>query len=31
MKASVWEELIEIPTYEVGEPDKNPLFLENRV
>lgn len=31
MNASVWEEMIEIPTYEVGEPDKNPLFLENRV
>ena len=31
MRASVWEEQINIPTYEVGEPDKNPLFLENRV
>lgn len=31
MNARVWEETIEIPTYEVGEPDKNPLFLENRV
>jgi len=27
----VWEETIEIPTYEVGEPDKNPMFLEKRV
>lgn len=31
MNAMVWEDRIEIPTYEVGEPDKNPLFLENRV
>ena len=27
----VWEEVIEIPTYGVGEPDKNPMFLEKRV
>lgn len=27
----VWEEDIIIPTYEVGEPDKNPMFLEKRV
>src|SRR5437868_15042422 len=27
----VWEEEREIPTYGVGEPDKNPLFLEKRV
>ncbi|WP_018759758.1 DUF5107 domain-containing protein [Paenibacillus terrigena] len=27
----VWEETINIPTYEVGEPDKNPMFLEKRV
>ena len=26
-----WEEVIEIPTYGVGEPDKNPMFLEKRV
>jgi len=30
-EVKVWEELIEIPTYEVGEPDKNPMFLEKRV
>ncbi|MFA9381516.1 MAG: DUF5107 domain-containing protein, partial [Acetanaerobacterium sp.] len=28
---AVWEADIEIPTYLVGEPDKNPLFLEKRV
>ena len=27
----IWEEQIVIPTYEVGSPDKNPLFLEKRV
>ncbi|HLJ35263.1 MAG TPA: DUF5107 domain-containing protein [Ktedonobacteraceae bacterium] len=27
----VWEEDVEIPTYGVGEPDKNPMFLEKRV
>ncbi|MCM0649357.1 DUF5107 domain-containing protein [Clostridium swellfunianum] len=27
----IWEQDIEIPTYEVGEPDKNPMFLEKRV
>ncbi|TAH72756.1 MAG: DUF5107 domain-containing protein [Anaerolineaceae bacterium] len=27
----IWEEEIIIPTYEVGEPDKNPMFLEKRV
>jgi tetratricopeptide (TPR) repeat protein len=26
-----WSEVIEIPTYPVGEPNKNPMFLENRV
>jgi len=25
------EEIVEIPTYPVGEPDKNPMFLEKRV
>ena len=24
----IWEEDVVIPTYEVGEPDKNPMFLE---
>lgn len=27
----IWEEAVVIPTYEVGEPDKNPMFLEKRV
>ena len=27
----VWEEKITIPTYEVGTPDKNPMFFEKRV
>lgn len=28
---NVWEEEITIPTYPVGEPDKNPMFFEKRV
>lgn len=28
---SLWEEEVRIPTYLVGEPDKNPMFLEKRV
>ena len=27
----IWEEQVAIPTYEVGEADKNPMFLEKRV
>lgn len=27
----VWQESVEIPTYEVGKPEKNPMFLEKRV
>ena len=27
----VWQEEIKIPTYPVGEPDKNPMFFEKRV
>lgn len=27
----VWEEEVSIPTYEVGEPEKYPMFLEKRV
>ena len=26
-----WRELVTIPTYETGKPDKNPMFLEKRV
>lgn len=29
--AEVWSETVLIPTYEAGQPDQNPLFLENRV
>lgn len=28
---NIWEEQVVIPTYEVGEADKNPMFLEKRV
>ncbi len=27
----VWEEDVVIPTYDIGEPEKNPIFLEKRV
>ena len=27
----IWEENVVIPTYEIGEADKNPMFLEKRV
>ncbi len=27
----IYEEAVSIPTYEVGAPDKNPMFLEKRV
>ncbi|GAB6007851.1 DUF5107 domain-containing protein [Dysgonomonas reticulitermitis] len=30
-KVKVWEEDILIPTYAVGQPEKNPIFLEKRV
>src|SRR5258708_10481871 len=28
---SAWEENVVIPTYGIGKPEKNPIFLENRV
>lgn len=28
---NVWEEKVWIPTYEIGAPEKNPMFLEKRV
>lgn len=31
MKVKVWKERVVIPTYEVGAPEKNPMFLEKRV
>jgi tetratricopeptide (TPR) repeat protein len=27
----IWEEVVTIPTYAVGKPDKSPMFLEKRV
>ena len=27
----VWSEEVAIPTYEIGQPEKNPIFLEKRV
>jgi len=31
MQVEVWEEEVVIPTYEIGKPEKNPIFLEKRV
>ena len=31
LEAKIWEEVLELPTYPVGKPDKNPMFLEKRV
>lgn len=31
MKVKAWREKVVIPTYEAGEPEKNPIFLEKRV
>ena len=31
MKVKAWEEKIVIPTYGIGTPEKNPMFLEKRV
>jgi len=31
MNVKVWKEEVIIPTYEIGEEEKNPVFLENRV
>lgn len=31
MGVKVWTETVKIPTYKVGKPDKNPMFLEKRV
>ena len=30
-QVKAWYESVIIPTYEVGEPEKNPIFIENRV
>jgi tetratricopeptide (TPR) repeat protein len=31
MEVKAWEQRIVIPTYKIGEPDRNPMFLEKRV
>ena len=31
MSVKAWKETVTIPTYEVGKPEKNPMFLEKRV
>ncbi len=31
VKVKVWKESVVIPTYEIGESEKNPIFLEKRV
>ncbi len=31
MNIKVWSEKVIIPTYEIGKPEKNPIFLEKRV
>lgn len=31
MEVKAWQELVTIPTYKTGAPDKNPMFLEKRV
>ena len=30
-QVKIWEEQVVIPTYEIGEADKNPIFLDKRV
>ncbi len=30
-EVKVWNEAIALPTYEIGQPEKNPIFLEKRV
>ncbi|VFS47531.1 Uncharacterised protein [Budvicia aquatica] len=30
-QVKVWQQSVDIPTYEVGPQDENPMFLENRV
>ncbi|WP_119072762.1 DUF5107 domain-containing protein [Aggregatilinea lenta] len=30
-KVTAWESVVQIPTYKIGQPDKNPMFLEKRV
>jgi len=30
-EVQVWSETVKIPTYKIGTPDKNPMFLEKWV
>jgi len=30
-KVKIWKEIVSIPTYDIGEAEKNPIFLEKRV
>ena len=30
-RVRAWQETVLIPTYDVGEPNRNPMFLEKRV
>lgn len=30
-RVAAWETVVKIPTYKIGQPDKNPMFLEKRV
>ena len=30
-EVKIWEEVVKIPTYEIGQPEKNPIFSEKRV
>lgn len=30
-EVNVWEEILVIPTYQAGKPEKNPMFLEKRI
>jgi len=31
MNVNAWTEVVTIPTYGIGKPEKNPMFLEKRV
>ena len=31
MEVKAWKEIVKIPTYGIGKPEKNPIFLEKRV
>jgi len=31
MEVKAWKEVVKIPTYGIGKPEKNPIFLEKRV